>query len=92
MLSQLGTLSAVQLAVYVILAPPAFYVLIKHGKHGFLGWWFLATFCAIRIVGSVMEININVTGNQSTLQATEIILGLGLSSLFLAFVGILHES
>ncbi|ORY61459.1 uncharacterized protein BCR38DRAFT_411332 [Pseudomassariella vexata] len=82
------SLSTATLAIYVILAIPVLYLLVKHGKHGkhgFLGWLFLFLFCTIRIIGGALEMK-----NSSI--AASIISSVGLSPLLLATAGILHEA
>lgn len=78
-------LSAATLAIYVILALPTLFVLVKHGVHGFLGWFFLFAFCSLRIIGSALNM-------KSSSGAGSIVSNVGLSPLLLASLGILHEA
>ena len=75
---------------YVIIYPtillPANYCLIRHGKYGILGWIGLISFCAVRIVGAILELL------DSKSIAAQIISGVGLNPLILGVLGIIHES
>lgn len=84
------TIPIVQLIVFAILFQPSIYVLWKHGKHGILGWLYLQAFCALRVVGSIMQILSNK--NHSTNKNALLIGSVGLSPLLLATLGILHEA
>lgn len=88
--SSTSAIADAQLAVFAVLALPATYNLIKHGARGFLGWFYVCLFCAVRIVGSAMEINDLKKGTLSV--ATEVISSLGLSPLMLSAAGVLHEA
>ncbi|OJJ42751.1 hypothetical protein ASPZODRAFT_20276 [Penicilliopsis zonata CBS 506.65] len=79
-----------QLAIFCILIVPAQYVFFKHGLGGFMGWLFVLSFCAIRIVGCAMEIH---EENQPTLSTAALIVSsLGLSPILLALMGVLEEA
>ena len=78
------TLSVAELVIYVLLALPVVYVLVKHGKQGLLGWIYLFAFCALRIIGAGLDIS----GSKSA----SIISNIGLSPLILASNGVLHEA
>jgi hypothetical protein len=71
--------------IYAILALPILYLLVKHGRDGFLGWLFLSFFCVIQIVGNALAI-------KDSGPAANIISNIGLSPLLLATAGILHEA
>jgi len=79
------SLAAAQLALYIVLIIPILYVLQHHGKNGLLAWGFLTGFCILRLTGSGLEISDSVG------RPAQIINGVGLSPLLLAFVGVLHE-
>ena len=81
-----NTLSAATCAIYVFLTFPVLYILCKHGRRGFLGWFFLFAFCTLRIISGGM----GVKGSSSP--AASIISSVGLSPLILAASGILHEA
>lgn len=83
-------LTIATLVIYAILLQPALYCLWKHGKHGFLGWFYLQIFCVLRIVGSAVTLHAESTHKTGT--TTLIINNIGLSPLLLATVGILHEA
>ena len=86
MLSPSSQLAVSYLVIYAILSIPAIYCLIRHGKHGFLGWVYLLAFCILRMTGAGLQIS---DPSSSTAQ---IISGVGLSPLLLAVLGVLHES
>lgn len=81
-----NTLSAATCAIYVFLTFPVLYVLFKHGRRGFLGWFCLFIFCTLRIISGGM----GVKGSSGS--AANIISSVGLSPLILAASGILHEA
>jgi len=85
-----GQLAAAQLAIYLILVIPSIYALWKHSWHGLLGWGYLFAFCSLRIIGSALQVSNEKHG--TTNSTAQIISGVGLSPLVLAFIGILHES
>ena len=80
-----NNLCAAELAIYIALAIPTLYLLVKHGRPGFLGWLFLFVFCSLRIIGSAL-------GLKSSSPTAGIISSVGLSPLLLATSGILHEA
>jgi hypothetical protein len=77
-------LSAATLAIYVLLSFPVLFVLVKHGKQGFLGWLFLFLFCGLRIISGALSMK----GSS----AASIISNVGLSPILLATAGVLHEA
>jgi hypothetical protein len=79
-----NALSAAELAIYIALAFPTIYLIIKHGRQGFLGWFFLFIFCILRITGNALAL-------KSSSATASIISSVGLSPLLLAASGILHE-
>ena len=80
----MSQLSTAELAIYSILSPPAAYVLVKHGKVGFLGWFYILLFFSLRIIGGAL-----VLADSSS---ARIISSIGLSPLIMAASGILHEA
>ncbi|KAJ5335983.1 hypothetical protein MYU51_020133 [Penicillium brevicompactum] len=80
-----NTLSAAELAIYIILAIPTVYLLAKHGRQGLLGWLFLSIFCSLRIIGSAL-------GLRDSSPTASLISSVGLSPLLLTANGILHEA
>ncbi|KAI0836943.1 hypothetical protein F5Y06DRAFT_272667 [Hypoxylon sp. FL0890] len=81
-------LAVALLIIYLTLSPPTIYVASKHGlKHGaIIGWFFLFTFCTLRIVSSAIELH----DAHSTSAA--LVASIGLSPLLAAACGVLHES
>ena len=80
----MDSIAVAQVILYILLTPLAFYVLIKHGRPGFLGWLYLFVFCSIRLIGGAMSI--------AKSPAAGIVSNIGLSPLLLAVAGIVHES
>jgi hypothetical protein len=80
-----NALSVAELAIYISLAFPTVYLIIKHGRQRLLGWLFLFIFCTLRIIGGALAIN-------SSSPTANIISSVGLSPLLLAASGILHEA
>lgn len=78
------SVTTAQMAIYSAMLIPVLYLLFKHGKPGFLGWFYFNAFCLLRILGGALALN----GNS----AARIIANVGLSPLLLAAAGILHES
>lgn len=89
MLDATGKLAVAQLVIYAILIIPSAYVLWKHGWPGALGWFYLCAFCALRIVGSALQVQSEGSGSTNT--TALIISGVGLSPLMFLSAGILHE-
>ncbi|KAF4460307.1 hypothetical protein FALBO_12917 [Fusarium albosuccineum] len=81
------SVAAAKLAVYIVLAQPALYCLFKHGKTGFLGWFYVQLFCVLRIVTGGIGLH-----NSSISTGSIILNSIGLSPLLLAASGILHEA
>jgi len=90
MLSQPGQLAAAELAIYLLPIIPCAYALYTHGKHGLVEWFFIVTFCSLRIVGSALQINNEK--KYATSEATQIISGVGLSPPILSVLGVLAEA
>ena len=80
-------LSVSKVVVYLILIQPALFCLWKHGKTGFLGWFYVQLFCVLRIATGAMGIHGSGTGLTSV-----ILNSIGLSPLLLAIAGVLHEA
>lgn len=81
------SIAAAKLAIYIILSQPAFYCLFKHGKTGFLGWFYVQLFCILRVVTGALGLH-----GSNTSTTTAILSSIGLSPLLLAASGILHEA
>jgi hypothetical protein len=81
----MNSLSTASLAIYAILSIPVLYLLIKHGRQGLLGWFFLFGFCVIRLVSGALSMN-------SDSSTGSLLASVGLSPLLLATSGILHEA
>jgi prolipoprotein diacylglyceryltransferase len=86
----IDALALATILIYFILLQPELYVWCKHGKHGFIGWFYLQSFCAVRVVGNILqEVEEN---NHSSSSAALIVSSMGLSPLIIAAAGILHEA
>ena len=85
------TLYILTLIIYAILAQPTLFNLFRHGRYGILGWFYLQFFCAIRAIGSVIELKAE---NNGTTKSTAVVIvnSVGLSPLILAALGIMHEA
>ncbi|KAL6874436.1 hypothetical protein HDV57DRAFT_523885 [Trichoderma longibrachiatum] len=79
-------LSAAKLALYLILIQPALFCLWKHGRTGFLGWFFVQIFSILRIATGGIGLHGNAKG-----EAALILSSIGLSPLLLGISGILYE-
>jgi hypothetical protein len=91
MTSSTENLELANLAFYAIAPLAALYCLIKHGKVGLLGWFYVNAMCGLRLIGNGMAYHsLSTTGEPS--KAGTIITGIGLSPLVLAALGILHEA
>lgn len=86
-----GKIAVAQLAFFVIAIFLALYCLVKHGKHGLLGWVFLCVFCTIRIVGAAIIVSDEST-NKTVSEAGLIIASVAIAPLIISIGGIAHES
>ena len=84
-------LAIASLVIYALFLPPTLYCLWAHGRHGFLGWFYLQAFCLLRIIGNALELHYAATGTRSS-NSIFIINNVGLSPLLVAIAGILHEA
>ena len=89
MLDSTGGISVAQITFFIAITPPILYCLWDHGKAGLLGWFFLFTFCMLRIIGAGFVVNSQATGAVGGVGS--IISQVALSPLFFAFCGIQHE-
>ena len=82
-------LSIAELVIYIFLVPIVVYILIRHGKPGYLGWGFIIVFCGLRLASDGIEIaqHNSLSGSSSG----AIINAIGLSGLLYGLAGILHE-
>lgn len=83
-------LNTAQLAIYAALSLPVIYILIRHGRPGLMGWFYLLAFCSLRVVGGAMSLSSDKNGTSSTSATT--ISSIGLSPLLIGISGILHEA
>ena len=79
-------LAIATIIIYAVLLQPTLYCFWAHGRHGFLGWFYLQIFCLLRIIGNAVA----VADPKNT--HTTLINNIGLSPLLLATAGILHEA
>ena len=86
MLSQSSQLSVSYLIICPLIAVPATYNLIRHGKYGLLGWLYLLGYIVLRMAGSGLQIASPTSKTAATIGSV------GLSPLILAVLGVLHES
>ncbi|KAJ5664592.1 hypothetical protein N7462_011405 [Penicillium macrosclerotiorum] len=81
-------LSTAKLVIYIFLSIPASYINLKHGRRGFLGWFYVQLFCALRLVTDVLTIKPGLASTETTM----ILSSVGLAPLLFACAGILHEA
>jgi hypothetical protein len=86
-----GKSAIAQLVFFVAAIPLAIYCLIKHGKHGLLGWFFITTFCAVRIVGAAIIVSAE-SAQKPVSEAGLIISSVAIAPLIISIGGIAHES
>lgn len=86
-------LSIAELVIYILLTPIIVYVLIRHGKPGYLGWGFLIIFCGLRLVSDGIQIanHKHAAADGSASGSGAIINSIGLSGLLYSLCGIIHE-
>lgn len=77
-------LTTAELAIYAVFALPTLFNLLKHGRHGALGWLYLFILCSLKIVGGALAFS----GSHTAI----IITNVGLSPLLLGTMGILCEA
>ncbi|RDL37719.1 uncharacterized protein BP5553_05152 [Venustampulla echinocandica] len=87
----MAALDVATLIIYLALAGPSLFVWWKHGRKGFLGWFYIHMFCGIRIVSSAVTL-VNEKQHNISVKVLLIISSIGLSPLLLACAGILHEA
>ena len=93
-LSSASKLYIVELVTYAILGPLTIYLLYRHGKHGLLGYFYLSTYCVLRIVTDIINLlpsNRDPTPGNVTL-GPAVLSAVGLSPLLLGLSGFLHEA
>lgn len=91
MTSAAESLELANIAFYALAVLPAIYCFVKHGKHGIVGWLYVILMCGLRLAGNGMSYHaLSTTGKPNT--AASIIVGIGLSPLLFAALGLLHES
>lgn len=91
MASSAESLELTNIAFYALAILPAIYCFIKHGKHGVLGWLYAILMCGLRLAGNGMAYHaLSTTGKPNT--AASIIVGIGMSPLLFAALGIMRES
>lgn len=90
MLDPTGHLAIALLAIYALYTPASIYLLVRHGKHGLLGWIYLVAFGSLRLVGSVLVITDENDHKNSS--SASVINSIALSPLILTSFGILHEA
>ena len=84
---QVSDLQWAQLVILGVFLPVMTSNLIVHACHRSMGWFFLAMFCALRVVGYAL---IKVGGSQ--FETGGIITQVALSSLLLGFQGVFYEA
>lgn len=91
MTSSTEALELANIVFYALVTLPAIYCFIKHGKHGILGWFYAIIMCGLRLAGNGMAYHaLSTTSEPNT--AASIIVGIGMSPLIFAALGITRES
>lgn len=85
------TLYIVSLLVYAALAQPVLFIWWRHGRHGFLGWFYLQLLCLVRAIGAIVELKA-IANNTTSSVGVVIVNSVGLSPLLLGCLGIMHEA
>jgi hypothetical protein len=76
--------------LFGILTPPTVFVWRRHGLRGFLGYNFVWSVCALKIVGSALSLAAKSSHDLAT--AAAILNSMTISPLLLAALGVLHEA
>ncbi|OAA65878.1 hypothetical protein SPI_02665 [Niveomyces insectorum RCEF 264] len=82
-----NSLAAAEVAIQSAYGLLVVYLFVRHLPAGILGWFFLFSFCMLRIVGGALSL-----GASPSSTSTSIVSNIGLSPLLLAAGGILHEA
>jgi len=85
MLNADSRLAIAELVIYIVFFVTGLYMLIRHGKPGYLGWGYFLLFCILRLTSSGLQVN-------STTVTGAIINSVGVSALLLTISGVLHEA
>lgn len=79
-----------ELVIYGSLTIPTIYCVVRHGKHGLLGWLYIFIYCTIRLIAAGLKYKSDQDHEVST--GALIVDNIGLSPLLLGAAGILHEA
>ncbi|CAF9903359.1 MAG: hypothetical protein GOMPHAMPRED_000208 [Gomphillus americanus] len=79
------------LVFFAILSQVTLFNLWRHGKQGILGWFMLANFCILKVVGGAMTKSAQNSSQISTYTTGAIITSATLSPLYFAMLGVWHE-
>jgi hypothetical protein len=92
-LDPITQLSIAELAIYVVLVPAVIYILLRHGKPGYLGWGFLIVFCGLRLAADGIQISNHdkAAKGEPVSNAGAIVNAIGISGLLYTLSGIIHE-
>lgn len=90
-LSNTSILSCVELALYLILSPLALFITYRHGRPGFLGYFYLNLSIAVRIAAAIAQLVDNKKEATAPSLVTTVLSSIGISPLLLAMAGLLHE-
>ena len=87
-------LAIVELVIYLVLVPIILYVLLRHGRSGYLGWGFLLAFCGLRLAADGIGIsNHDKAAKGVPVGASGAIVNtIGLSALLYGLAGIINEA
>jgi hypothetical protein len=90
-LSSRTILDIVELVYYGPALLLALWIIKKHGMGRHLGWIFLALLAVVRIVGAATGIAANSDPSQGLIETSDIAYSIGLTPLFLAWLGIIER-
>ncbi|KAF2667841.1 hypothetical protein BT63DRAFT_441400 [Microthyrium microscopicum] len=87
-------LAIAELVIYILLLPVFIFVLARHGKHGIIGWLFLALFAVLRIIADGFQIDDRIKQNKGEQVSSTgaIINSVGVSPLLIALASIVCEA
>lgn len=85
-------LNIIEIIIYLIIFPITIYLGFRHGKAGFLGYFYLNVACTVRIVADIVSLLPANRDAASPTIASIVLSSIGLSPLLLALSGFLHEA
>lgn len=89
-----GGLAVAEMILYIIYMFIGIFILLKHGKRGYLGWGFFILFCILRIAADGFQISDQIQENKGESISTTgaIVNSIGVSPLLMCISGMLSET